>query len=425
MGIVEVRKNIIILSLIIVTQIFGQWQISPKNLQSDFVLPSSQAKFDSTLKVEINRLNKTPVSTWPIKRAEELFYNVALYYIKTDKVENLIKRVLTSKEPLPNKLLIRIIITATTIYPNRFSNQIEEILSKTKRIDLSVYSAFYLRGNGFSSQKLSAILKSKFPNSKSLLLRLTLEEFSAKFTPVDSTEFARLFNKDFMKNKLIIFTFLRHNRKLPGITFLRKPNGTFLKDNDSTFFSIPQLGYSVTNLPYFLLDGNTPQGIFSFQGFYNSRKESIGPTPVLITRLPFEVSPIIFSFGKIKNDTWQLDDYLNLLPATLSTDKRFRETFYAGKLGRNKLVLHGSTDNPKYYNKKSYYPLTPTTGCLSSIEIWNKRTGKVKRTDQLKLVNAILSTGQRKGFLITIEIDDKKTPISKEEIASLIQKFSK
>ena len=418
------KKNIFIIVLISAVTISAQWQISAKRLKTDFVLSAQQAAFDSQIKSEISALAQRTNYVKVKKRVEAALYKAALYFIKTPELEKIIVNILRGNPEQNKSLAIRTIITAKTLYPNKFEEEIESLFNNTRDAELAVYSLYYLRENNFPDSLLLGKLKSKFPESKNLLVKLAMENLSEKFIPLTSGELSELFGKSFLKNKLVIFTFLRHDRSVPGITFIRKPNGEFLSDSDSTLSAIPQLGYSVTNLPYFLEDGNTPQGLFSFQGFYQSKKKTIGPTPALITRLPFEITPEKFSFIKLHDKLWSLDAYKKLLSQKTREDKRFAQTFFAGKLGRSKLVVHGSTDNPKYYNHESYYPLTPTTGCLSSVELWDDTTGKNVRSDQLKLVNMILRSGRRKGFLLVAEIDDKHSPITKNEISNLIRKFS-
>jgi len=419
------KKIIIVGFLIAFTNIHAQWQISSRKLKTDFVLHKEQADFDSLIKSQILRIAQLKNFASHAKQVEKALYQAALYYIRTPQLEKTLGNILTNNSQVPNHLLIRAIITAKTLYPNKFRSQISSIFLQTKNPKRAVYALYYLKGEKYPDSTFAKKLRLKFSDKNNLILNLARQDLLSSYKPLTNEELGIILKKTFLKNHLVIFTFLRHNRKIPGITFIRKSDGSFLMLNDSTLFTIPQLGYSVADLPYFLEDGNTPQGLFSFQGFYQSKKKSIGPTPALIIRLPFETPPHKFSFGKLTQSKWTLLAYLQLLPENLRKENRFTETFFAGKLGRNKLVLHGSTDNPKYYEKESYYPLTPTTGCLSSVELWDSESGRSVRSDQLKLVNAILKTGKRKGYLFVVEIDDKQTPVTEKEIKKLIARVRK
>jgi hypothetical protein len=85
--------------------------------------------------------------------------------------------------------------------------------------------------------------------------------------------------------------------------------------------------------------------------------------------------------------------------------------------GRNEIIAHGTTIDPAYYKNKTYYPLTPTEGCLCTKEIWNDNTGRLKESDQQKLVDAITQAGGPYGYAIVINLDDQQKAVDPSEIA--------
>lgn len=86
------------------------------------------------------------------------------------------------------------------------------------------------------------------------------------------------------------------------------------------------------------------------------------------------------------------------------------------------IIIHGSTDELKYFEKNEYYPLTPTRGCLSSIEIWNEDNGTCIKSDQSLLIDKFRETKSLKGFLVVFELDDQKKGVDISEIEDLIKK---
>jgi hypothetical protein len=96
------------------------------------------------------------------------------------------------------------------------------------------------------------------------------------------------------------------------------------------------------------------------------------------------------------------------------------EAYYAGLTGRRKIVMHGSVDDLSFYDKLPYAPLTPSKGCLTTTEVWSDSTGMNIRSDQAKLMNAFFSTGQIYGFLVVIDIDDKKEAVQINEVLPFI-----
>lgn len=93
-----------------------------------------------------------------------------------------------------------------------------------------------------------------------------------------------------------------------------------------------------------------------------------------------------------------------------------QESWYAGMAGRSEIIIHGSTVNPEWYKSQPYYPLTPTQGCLTSGEKWDRVTGKRSDSDQQKLIYAMLAAGGANGYAIVINIDDEKRPVTLADI---------
>ncbi len=141
----------------------------------------------------------------------------------------------------------------------------------------------------------------------------------------------------------------------------------------------------------------------------------------MLTRIPFEVPTKLWYHETVTNSKWQVEDYKNLLPVSWQEYLPIYESFYAGKTGRRKIVMHGSVDDLSFYDSLSYAPLTPSKGCLTTTEIWSDSTGYNLRSDQAKLMNAFFSTKQLFGFLVVIDIDDKTEAVTLKEILPYIK----
>lgn len=279
---------------------------------------------------------------------------------------------------------------------------------------------YYLNKNSFNNIECIEETKNRFPDWKKVpqlnFLNYYLEQDSISTPPLKD-----ILSNNFVKGKTIIYSFHRKNRKHPGITIIKKPNGKFVKSKNDSIFYIEQLALSVTNLPGYLSQGNTPQGIFSVVGFYNSPTPSIGPTAAVLTRIPYEVPIKLWYHSTVTKSYWDITDYKNLLPKSWQDYLPIYESFYAGKTGRRKIVMHGSVDDLSFYDTLPYAPLTPSKGCLTTTEIWSDSTGKNIRSDQAKLMNAFFSTGQLYGFLIVIDIDDKEEAVTIEDVLPFIE----
>jgi hypothetical protein len=209
---------------------------------------------------------------------------------------------------------------------------------------------------------------------------------------------------------------------------IRKADGTFLKNNDGSYFAVGQLARSISNMPGNISNGNTPQGIFTMHGFDTSKNYFIGPTTNIQLSMPHEFNSIVVN-NEIVDTTCTLEQYSNLLPKNCRNYKPLYGTFYAGKAGRTEIIAHGTTINPSYYSTCSYYPFTPTMGCLTSVEIWDSKTGYIQKSNQQKLTDALQKNGGAIGYLIVIEIDNNSmenakynSPVSLEDLKIYLKK---
>jgi hypothetical protein len=223
-----------------------------------------------------------------------------------------------------------------------------------------------------------------------------------------------IFSKNFLPGQEVMYSIQRKNRDYPGMVIIRNAAGNFITDSLGKIFTVPQLARSISNLPGYLTNGNTPQGLFKMYGFKVSMGNFIGPTPNVQMGMPVELTlQKFFDNDYILDTTWSIDYYQNLIPKNLHNFLPLYESYYAGLAGRTEIIAHGTTIDPSYYEGKPYYPLTPTEGCLCTKEIWN---GKRLESDQQKLVNGLLKAGGANGYCVVIEIDDKNTPVALKDV---------
>jgi len=311
-------------------------------------------------------------------------------------------------------------------YPNQYIKQVGAFLKSCEDVKVFAMCIAYRMQNNltpFPNNQLENKIKQLIKNKKDeailhqLMYRIDQASFGNKSIPI-----ADILDAEFLKNKTVLFSFQRKNRNYPGIALIRDSTGNFIKDENGTLFSVPQLARSISNLPGFLTNGNTPQGIFFMDGFSISRNSFIGPTSNIQLSMPFETSiRHFFNDPTIVDTNWTEDWYKKLLPAKLINYMPLYESFYAGKAGRTEIIAHGTTIDPGLYVGEKYYPQTPSMGCLCTKEIWSDEDGKRLESDQQKLVNALQIAGGAKGYCVVLEIDDAQKSISFDEIISLIQ----
>ena len=114
------------------------------------------------------------------------------------------------------------------------------------------------------------------------------------------------------------------------------------------FLRLLNLHRSITNLPGYLTNGNTPQGIFKMYGFKVSMGNFIGPTANVQMGMPVELSlQKFFDNDAISDSTWTIDYYKNLIPKNLQDFLPLYESYYAGLAGRSEIIAHGTTIDPE------------------------------------------------------------------------------
>lgn len=301
-------------------------------------------------------------------------------------------------------------------YPDVFERDVRRLLDITADVKCFALCAEYLlRKNSSDASviKLIALRRKQFPENHIVNALWYRSLYSDQTRPPLND----LIQYPFYPNAKIVFSFQRKNRNYPGIAVVRDSAGNFAKDEYENIFYVPQLARSMSNVPGYISNGNTPQGMFRMFGFDVSKSIFIGPTPNIQLTMPGEASISHFINDSTHADSvWTMERYRDLLPATWKAYMPFYETFFAGMAGRTEIIAHGTTVDPAYYKNTPYYPLTPTLGCLCTKETWNEATGKRQLSDQEKLARAVKGAGGADGYYIVVELDDKQQPVDINEI---------
>jgi hypothetical protein len=253
-----------------------------------------------------------------------------------------------------------------------------------------------------------------------------IEAFKNKYSPANISTNASaickaLSDNIFLPNQNIIVCLHNQNRNYPGIVLVRKANGEWLKFNDTLFY-ITQLARSTNGLPYYLSNGNTPQGIFKMYGYGISKNTHIGPTENIQIGMPVELSTNLFFNNTTQDSIWTKQLYSTLIPKHLQALPQLYESYYAGSCGRYEIIAHGSTVNPIYYKAQPYKGFTPTMGCLQAKEVWNYTTGERVYSEQQQLTDAFKSLGASEGYLVVLNVINAKRPVNIADARRLVIK---
>lgn len=311
-------------------------------------------------------------------------------------------------------------------YPKQYTSQVKALLEQTNDPKIfSMCAEYLLKSDSSIEQKknIAAITAAKYagdpgnPFSSELLYRVMSIE-GAEPSPY----LYEFLAANYLPGNTLLISFQRKNRNYPGLVMIRDAYGNFVKDVYGNFFAVPQLARSISNLPGYLTNGNTPEGIFRMDGFDHSKGIFIGPTANIQLTMPFEFKAShYFKDNTLPDSSWDLNRYKKLLPQNFRNYFPMLQAYYAGKAGRTEIIAHGTTIDPGYYKSLPCYPLTPTQGCLCTKEIWDEETGKLLESDQQKLSDAIIKAGGPHGYAIVINIDDKQERVTINDIVPFLK----
>lgn len=281
-----------------------------------------------------------------------------------------------------------------TLYPTDFDDEVQLIVNQLKSEKVKAMALEYL---ALSNKSYFIELSDQFLKSNYFLqyqyVRSKLQQsLPSKYDFLDSS---------FMPQQTVLCSFQSINRNKPGYLMIRLSNGTFMKDEKGEELKFPQLARAISNLPFYLTNGNTPQGLYKITGVDTSTNKWIGPTTNLQMILPFENKTYDF-FG---TDTAYEFFFKNLLGNKLHLYKGLWESYWAGKMGRTEIIAHGTTIDPLYYKTQSYFPNTPSLGCLCSPEIWNDK-GEQTYSSQVEWMKLVQEFIQKPGYLIVADVND-------------------
>jgi hypothetical protein len=323
--------------------------------------------------------------------------------------------------------------TVYGVYPDQYIQSIQFLLAKeTNPILFAIAATYCLRYDTAAVNRttIKKRMREQFPNYSTISVLAELDKYLTNYTRYKApaaNDLIELFRYQQTVKKKAIYSFQRHNRDYAGLAIVQNADGTFMRYADGRLMVFEQLARSASGLPYFIPDGNTPQGVYSIQGTAVTYNKLIGPTPNLQLVMPYERKWTTY-FHAGDSVVWtpnhdMLWSYLQLLPPSMRNLPSVTEAFYAGKIGRNSIIAHGTTIDPEYFKNKPWYPLTPTMGCLCAKELWNVSNGRLLVSDQFNLVSAFSATTGSRGYLYVIDIDDQKKAVSKAEVERLVKEF--
>ncbi len=378
----------------------------------------------------VNQINKNlsiPLTPKTESKWQDVIWSMELINYKNPWIKTRLKYAIDSIQYRGTDFQRDLLELAYTNYPKDFVKEVKGFITQISNPKVFAMAAEYLlqnKNDNASISFLKNLIQKKFSNiaDDAILTSLSIR-LQQKNTVTANKILPDIFSKNFLPGNVIMYSIQKKNRDYSGIVIVRNKEGKFVRDSNGKIFNVPQLARSITNLPGYLTNGNTPQGIFRMYGFDNSASSFIGPTTNIQLTMPAETSLQHFlKDSSITDSTWNIDWYRNLLSEKIKKYSPLYESFYAGKAGRSEIIAHGTAIDPGYYKNKPYYPYTPSQGCLCTKELWSSLNGKRIYSDQQKLADAINLAGGPDGYAVVIELDNKNMPVNINEILPLILK---
>lgn len=396
-------------------------------IYAEFVLYNKRKRLEKDLRDNIvGRTFLQEINEDNEHRFEAACNAITQFQFTGDTVQAGFQKMLEAYPRLHNDTRRALLEALYAVYPSEYQSKVHAILLSESDPRLFAMASVYLYRNDNSIENTNQIkisMVEQFPDYDSSDLLLELERYidleaQTRKKPIPALKDLIQYQQR-LGNK-VIWSFQRWNRDYPGMAAVQNADGSFIKRSDGRIMLFEQLARSGSSLPFFLTNGNTPQGLYRIQGTGISRNNFIGPTPNIQLLMPFEDSLSKFFLNAWDSSAQPLTQYSDLLPPSWRSYRPLRESFYAGKIGRSAIIAHGSTIDPEYFRGKNYYPLTPTQGCLCTKELWNVTNGRLLVSEQFNLFSAFMATPGHSGLLIVVNLNDEPGPVTREELERLI-----
>ena len=427
-------KLLLGLLLLLATAGQGWAQTRLEDIHTDFVLYNKRVALEKDLRERVVAKHFSE----PLDSGSEDGYLSACWAVEQflfdgPEVRAGFGRLFAGYDSLQRDTRLALLEAVYAVEPERYRPEMAAVLAREQDPKLFSLAAVYLYRMDMSTAHVDSLkirLVERFPEYDSVAVLRELFYYLDGGDHGVTPPMVGLLGMGRKLGSKVVYSFQRWDRDYPGLAIVQYADGSFARNANGGLAVFEELARSGPGLPYFLTNGNTPQGVFSITGTDISHTDFIGPTPNLQLLMPGEGK-----WGDYFHDTAAVGDtlpatvalqrYLTLLPAGWRAYAPMREAFAAGKIGRTEIIAHGTTIDPEYYKGRPFYPLTPTMGCLCAKELWNPTSGHPLVSEQNNLVNAFLLTPGRTGWLVVVNVDDRREPVSRAEVEAWARDYER
>ena len=427
----------------------GWAQTRQEDIHTDFVLYNKRVALEKDLRERVvGRHFSVPLDSDSEDGYLSACWAVEQFLFDGPEVRGGFDKLFAGYESLGRDTRLALLEAVYAVEPERYRREEGVLLDKEADPKLFSLAAVYLYRTDTSvahADSLKFRMVERFPGYDTVAVLRELMNYlsyDAAERHAVTPPLAELFTG--LQGEKVVYSLQRWDRDYPGLAVVRYADGHFARNADGRLLVFEQLARSGPGVPYFLTNGNTPQGIYSIQGTDISHTDFIGPTPNLQLLMPGEGKwedyfhdtvargaaamaaqgeAALRGVAAVADTAKALGRYLGLLPAGWRGYGPMREAFAAGTIGRTEIIAHGTTIDPEYYKGRVFYPLTPTMGCLCARELWNPTSGHLLVSEQNSLVNVYLATPGRTGWLVVVNVDDRREPVSRAEVERWVEAY--
>ena len=294
---------------------FGQYNVP---LYTSYTTDAARAKMkEGLINYSISKNFSLPLTDSTEENWKEAFDAMEVLQYSTPFTESQVESAFDSIENRSVSFQRALIEVAYSNYPGKFITQANRLLTKTNDPKIFAMCAEYLiqqNDNKTEKENLSKIVLQKFSDTaykNPILFMLQTRLSPDKVTTLTVNKvLPQIFSAQFLPRQEVMYSLQRKNRDYPGMVIIRSADGNFVKDSTGKIFTVTQLARSITNLPGYLTNGNTPQGIFKMYGFKVSMGNFIGPTANVKMGMPVELTlQKFFANDAILDSVWTIDYY--------------------------------------------------------------------------------------------------------------------
>ncbi|MEO6707688.1 MAG: hypothetical protein ABIN04_17760, partial [Ginsengibacter sp.] len=268
-------------------------------LSASYTTSDARAQMHSrVIKNTITKNLSLPLTDSTEEKWQEAFDGMEVFNFKNPFTDQKVQTAFDSVAIRSISFQRALLEVAYTNYSGHFLAQTQSLLNQTSDPKIFAMCSEYLlqhKKDPALKKNISQKLFEKFGNSVYThpilyMLYHRLEAPKPNTVPSIKEVLNGILDKNFLPGQIVMYSFQRQNRDYAGMVLIRNAKGNFITDSTGNYFHIPQLARSIANLPGYLSNGNTPQGIFKMFGFEISMSHFIGPTANVQMGMPVELS---------------------------------------------------------------------------------------------------------------------------------------